>query len=669
MRLLKRPRPAENAVSDSERQLFGGPLRYQTGWSDHEWAPLELGLLSSVRAMPRMVAGTLRLAWRTDRPALVTVGVAEAGQGLTAALSLLVVNSVLGSLLADGSAADRVSDALPALVVGAVVAVVGALLASWSTSAAGRLEPKVERAANEQYLRAAVRVELEAIEDGEFRRLIDTAQYGPPSSRHMIGACVATMNGAISLLAVGGVLTVLHPLLLPMLLLIAAPRGWGAMRVSQRRYLSVMAWVEHLRASRLIAGLLTSRSAAHEVRVHGVGGFLLRHYRNMAESAETEATRLARDKAATELLAAALSGVAALITYGTMTALIMSGRMDLAVAGTAVIAVRSSSASLGSLVVTTNSLHEESLYVRDMERFLAEAGDRSIPYGGRPLPGPTKAITLEDVSFSYPDRETPALTGLSLTIPMGSVVALVGENGSGKSTLVKLLAGLHLPDGGRLAWDGVDITEADRDQVFDRVSLLTQDFERWPVTARTNIEIGRPDAADGDLDAAAGYSGADRIAESLPKGFDTLLARVFRGASELSGGQWQKFGLARAHYRDAQVIVVDEPTSALDPESEIEAFDRIRGLAGERRAVVLVTHRMSGVRHADLIYVLHEGRLVEQGDHESLLAAGGRYASMFHMQAEQYGHGAGAGKGAVPRQADAAGREGPPVGTTAEEPA
>ncbi|TXL85588.1 ABC transporter ATP-binding protein [Streptomyces sp. IB2014 016-6] len=654
-------------MSDSERELFGGPLRYDTGWSDHEWAPLELGLLSSVRAMPRMVAGTLRLAWRTDRPALVTVGVAEAGQGLTAALSLLVVNSVLGSLLGGGSAADRVSDALPALVVGAVVAVVGALLASWSTSAAGRLEPKVERAANEEYLRAAVRVELEAIEDGEFRRLIDTAQYGPPSARNMIGACVATMNGVMSLLAVGGVLTVLHPLLLPMLLLIAAPRGWGAMRVSQRRYLSVMAWVEHLRASRLIAGLLTSRSAAHEVRVHGVGRFLLRHYRNMAESAETEATRLARDKAATELLAAALSGVAALITYGTMAALIMSGRMDLAVAGTAVVAVRSGSASLGSLVVTTNSLHEESLYVRDLERFLAEAGGRSIPYGGRSLPEPTKVITLEDVSFSYPDRETPALSGLSLTIPMGSVVALVGENGSGKSTLVKLLAGLHLPDSGRLAWDGVDIAEADRDQIFDRVSLLTQDFERWPVTARTNIEIGRPDAAEGDLDAAARYSGADRIAESLPKGFHTLLARVFRGASELSGGQWQKFGLARAHYRDAQVIVVDEPTSALDPESEIEAFDRIRGLAGERKAVVLVTHRMSGVRHADLIYVLHEGRLVEQGNHESLLAAEGRYASMFHMQAEQYGHGARARNGAVPRQAGAAGQGGPPVDTTADQ--
>lgn len=640
-------------MSDSERELFGGPLRYDTGWAGHEWASLELSLLSAARAMPRMVAGTLRLAWRTDRPALLTVGVAEAGQGLTAALGLLVINSVLGSLLAAGSAADRVSDAVPALVLGAVVAVVGALLASWSTWAAGRLEPKVERAANEQYLRAAVRVELEAIEDGEFRRLIDTAQYGPPSARRMISACVATMNGVISLLAVGGVLTVLHPLLLPMLLLIAAPRGWGAMRVSQRRYLSVMSWVEHLRASRLIAALLTSRSAAHEVRVHGVGPFLLRHYRHMAESAEAEATRLAKDKAATELLAAALSGGAALITYGAMAALIMSGRMDLAVAGTAVLAVRSGSASLGALVMTTNSLHEESLYVRDMERFLAEAANRSIPAGGLPVPGPTKVITLEDVTFSYPDRQTPALSGLTLTIPMGSVVALVGENGSGKSTLVKLLAGLHLPDSGRLTWDGVDIADADRDQVFDRVSLLTQDFERWPVTARTNIEIGRPDAVDGDLPAAARYSGADGIAESLPNGFQTLLARVFRGASELSGGQWQKFGLARAHYRDGQVIVVDEPTSALDPGAEIEAFDRIRGLADERRAVVLVTHRMSGVRHADLIYVLHEGRLVEQGDHESLLAADGRYAAMFRMQAEQYGQETGDGS-RVPHQGGSA---------------
>ncbi|MGW7436592.1 ABC transporter ATP-binding protein [Streptomyces sp. NPDC054849] len=647
MRLLKRPGAAEPAVSESERHLFGGPLRYDAGWSNHEYARLEGRLLTTLRSMPRMVGGTLRLAWDTDRPALLTVAASEAGQGITSAVGLLVISEVLRTLLGEGSAADRLHAALPALATGALVAVLGAVLASRSTAAAGRLEPKVERAAHEQYLSAAVEVELEAIEDGEFRRLLDSAQWGPPSARRTVGACVATLGGVISLVATAGVLTVLHPLLLPLLLLIAAPRGWGAMRVAQRRYLSVITWVEHVRAARLIGQLLISRTSAPEVRVHGVGRYLLGHYRNMAEVAETEATRLAKDKAATELLAAALSGLAALVTYGAMGALIVSGRMDLAVAGTAVIAVRTGSASLGALVSTTNTLHEESLYVRDLERFVAEAARRAIPSGGRPLPERLTAVRLEDVDFSYPDRDEPALSGVSLTIEAGTVVALVGENGSGKSTLVKLLAGLHLPDSGSLTWDGVEVREADREQVFDRVALLTQDFERWPVTARTNIAIGRPGAggakgADRAVDvaaevvAAARYAGADGIVEKLPNGYETLLARVFRGASELSGGQWQKFGLARTRFRDARVLVVDEPTSALDPEAEIAAFDSIRGLAGPQRAVVLVTHRMSGVRFADVIYVLHEGRLVEQGGHEELLALGGRYAAMFRMQAEQF---------------------------------
>ncbi|MCB5182048.1 ABC transporter ATP-binding protein [Streptomyces antimicrobicus] len=670
MRLLKRPRPVDAPVSDSERQLFGGPLRYDAGWANHEYAVLENRLLTTLRAMPTMVGGTVRLAWETDRRALLTVAATEAGQGVASAVGLLVVNAALAALLADGGAADRVHRALPALVLGALVAVAGAVCASWSTAAAGRLEPKVERAATERYLRAAVGVELEAVEDGEFRRLLDSAQWGPPSARRTIGACVATLNGLVSLVAVAGVLTVLHPVLLPMLALIAAPRGWGAMRVAQRRYLSVMSWVEHVRAARMLGQLLISRTSAAEVRVHGVGRYLLGHYRKMAEHAETEATRLARDKAGTELLAAALSGAAALVTYGALGALIVSGRMELAVAGTAVIAVRTGSAGLGALVATTNTLHEESLYVRDLERFVAEAGRRAIPRGGLPLPERLGTVRLNDVRFRYPDRDAPALDGVSLTIGAGQVVALVGENGSGKSTLVKLLAGLHLPDSGSLTWDGVEVAEADREAVFDRVALLTQDFERWPVTARTNIAMGRPDddgperAVDraAAVVAAARYSGADRVVAQLPNGYETLLARMFRGASELSGGQWQKFGLARTRYRDARVVVVDEPTSALDPEAEIAAFDSIRRLAGPQRAVVLVTHRMSAVRHADVIYVLHEGRLVEQGGHEELVARGGRYAAMFRMQAEQYAAPApaarpkGAAGAVVPRQGAAPGK-------------
>ncbi|MFE9940119.1 ATP-binding cassette domain-containing protein [Streptomyces hirsutus] len=434
-----------------------------------------------------------------------------------------------------------------------------------------------------------------------------------------------------------------NPALLPMLILIAAPRGWGAMRVAQERYVSVMSWVEHVRAGRLIGNLLTERTAAQEVRIHSVGPFLLSRYERMAESAEAEQERLASSKAVTEWVAAALSGVAMAVTYGIMFWLIMGGHMSLAVAGTAVIAVRSGSASLGALVMNVNQLHEESLYVRDHSRFLDEATRRTIPSGGDPVPARVRQVTLDQVTYRYPDRADPALDEVSLTLPMGSVTAVVGENGSGKSTLMKLLSGLLLPQVGTVRWGDAEVASLDRSQLFDRVALLTQDFQRWPVTAAMNIRIGRPahEAGPEDLRPSVDYASAGPVVAKLPDGLQSLLARVFRGASELSGGEWQKIGLARTHWRSSTaaaegVLIVDEPTSALDPQAEIAAFDRIRRLASPDLAVVLVTHRMSGVRHADRIYVLHQGRLAEQGSHQELMAARGRYAAMFDAQAAQY---------------------------------
>ncbi|MFJ2088974.1 ATP-binding cassette domain-containing protein [Streptomyces sp. NPDC087901] len=634
----------EPQVSDAEQELFGGPLRYDMGWSQHEHATLDLTMVSALRSMPALVGATLRMAWNADRRALVAVAVSEIGQGIAAAVGLLAINAVMHALLGGtGNATERLHALLPGLAAAAAIAVVNSALAGWSTARAGRLEPIVERIATTQYLAAAASVELEAIDDPDFRRLVDVAQFGPGSARRMIGACVSALNSTISLMATAGVLTVLHPALLPLLILIAAPRGWGAMRVAQERYVSVMSWIEHVRASRLIGNLLTERTAAQEVRIHAVGGFLLSRYRRMAESAEAEQERLASSKALTEWVAAALSGLAMAATYGAMFWLVTSGRMSLAVAGTAVVAVRSGSASLGALVMNVNQLHEESLYVRDHSRFLAQAARRAIPEGGADVPDRVGHIVLDKVTYSYPDRESPALDSVSLTLPMGSVTAVVGENGSGKSTLMKVLSGLLVPQAGALRWGDADIAALDRAQVFERVALLTQDFQRWPVTAAMNIRIGRPGhpATQEDLQPSVDYAGAGPVIARLPDGLHSLLARMFRGAIELSGGEWQKVGLARTHWRSStsqadSVLIVDEPTSALDPEAEIEAFDRIRRLAAPHRAVVLVTHRMSGVRHADRIYVLHRGHLAEQGSHDELMAARGRYAAMFDAQAAQY---------------------------------
>ncbi|MFB7086719.1 ABC transporter ATP-binding protein [Streptomyces sp. NPDC056296] len=626
-------------VSESERLLFGGPLRYDMGWNQHADAFLELGFRAMLTRLPSLLSSSLRLARQADPQAARTVLAAEVGRGLAQAVSLLAVNSVLAGLMAAGPIEERLRGAVPALVTVAAVMLLAALLRAASTYATGRLEPKVERVATERYLERAAAVELSAIEDHAFHKLLDTAQYGAASARRMIMYGTRVVNAMISLIAAAGVLTVLHPALLPLLVTMTLPSAWSALTLARRRYESFHAWVQHERAGRLLGSLLIEPAAAPEIRVHGVGPFLLRHFRAMSETAEAEQARLARLAARTGLIAAAWTGLATAATYATLGGLLLGGAMSLAVAGTAVIAIRTGSQSLGTLVVEVNALHEEALFVGDLERLHVEAADRAIPVGGAALPEDPKEIRFENVTFRYPgDATRPALDDVTLSLPLGRIVALVGENGSGKTTLVKLLAGLYRPDGGRITWDGVDAATADRHALAERVAMVAQDFKRWPFTARVNVAVGRSSVPLGDdrVAAAVAEAGAEEVVADLPRGLDTLLARNFSGGHELSGGQWQRVGIARAAYRQGHILIVDEPTAALDARAELEVFEKIRALAGSGQTVVLITHRLASVRHADLVHVLDQGRLVESGTPDELLATGGVYAELYSLQAEQF---------------------------------
>ncbi|NUT29324.1 MAG: ABC transporter ATP-binding protein [Streptomyces sp.] len=629
----------EAGVSESERLLFGGPLRYDMGWNQHHDAFLELSFRAMVTRLPSLLASSFRLAWQGDRAAARTVLVAEVGRGLAQAVALLAVNSVLGRLMGGGAIEERLRGAVPALVAMAAVMVVSTLLRAASTYATGRLEPKVERVATELYLERAAAVELSAIEDHAFHKLLDTAQYGASSARRMISYSARVVNAAISLIAAAGVLTVLHPALLPLLATMTLPSAWSALTNARRRYESFHTWVQHARAGHLISGLLTEPAAAPEIRVHGVGPFLLRHYRAMSETAEAEQARLARLAARTGLIAAAWTGLATVATYATLGGLLLAGAMALSVAGTAVIAIRTGSSSLDTLVLEVNALHEEALFVGDLQRLYVEAAERAIPVGGAPLPEDPQEIRFENVSFSYPGESSrPALDDVTLTLPLGRIVALVGENGSGKTTLVKLLAGLYMPDRGRILWDGVDAAGADRHQLAERIAMLAQDFKRWPFTARVNVAVGRSsaDLTEERLATSVVEAGAEEVVADLPRGLDTLLARQFNGGHELSGGQWQRLGIARAAYRRGRILIVDEPTAALDARAELEVFEKIRALASAGQTVVLITHRLASVRHADLVHVLDQGRLVESGTPDELLATGGVYAELYSLQAEQF---------------------------------
>ena len=247
---------------------------------------------------------------------------------------------------------------------------------------------------------------------------------------------------------------------------------------------------------------------------------------------------------------------------------------------------------------------------------------------------PPPEITLRDLHFHYPGTDREVFSGLDLVIPAGSSMAIVGQNGAGKTTLAKLLCRFYDPTAGVVAADGVDLRELRPRDWRERVTAVFQDYVRFELPLRENVAAGRSVDGDEEIIAALREAGADRLT-----GLDTVLAKGYPGGTDLSGGQWQRVALARALYavrRGAGLVLLDEPTAQLDVRGEAIIFDRV--LAATRQATtVLISHRFSTVRHVDRICVLEHGRVIEVGSHDELMDRGGRYRTMFELQARRFG--------------------------------
>jgi ATP-binding cassette subfamily B protein len=382
-----------------------------------------------------------------------------------------------------------------------------------------------------------------------------------------------------------------------------------------------------------LRSLLIGKDEAKEMRAFGAGVELRARYERLYDRYLEQLRRFRRKQALLSFAGSAATlgivGVWALFLGN----LFASGRTSGANLGAAAIAIPMLLMRAFGFVSSIGELYTSALFVQDYREFLALKPSLEASQTSSAPAGAFDELTVRNVHFNYPGSAEEALRGVSMTIRAGQAIALVGENGSGKTTLAKLLANLFTPNSGQILWDGVNVDSLDPSDVRKQISIIFQDFVRYQLSAADNIGLGRPEAAGeraGILEAAA-QAGADGFLSNLEKGYETILSKAFGGV-DLSIGQWQRVALARAFFRNASFIILDEPTAALDARAEHALFEKIRELR-QGRTVLLISHRFSTVRSADIIYVLKHGAIVESGTHAELIKLGGLYAELYNLQA------------------------------------
>ena len=604
-------------------------------WAAYDQRLAETRFFSIARQLPELIGHAIRLGWDANRRDTIAAIGLNLVSGVLTGFALLATTGVLEALFTAGPTPQRVRAALPSLILVAAAVAGRAGLQAAAGWAQARLHPQVERVVEIRLLDLTTQVELTAFDDATFydamQRARDRGLFAAPSVVSSVLDCVTGIAGIVSAALV---VAVLQPILLVLLLLAELPGAWAAVRSARIEYVTGFALADSERRKWMLTDLMAERHTAAEMRSFTLRHFMLARVARLAAYSRDAHLKAANRETSTRVMAQAAGGVATAGVYIALGILLAVGAIPLAVAGTAVLAIRSAQASLSSLLYAVNRCYEQGLYFSDYLAFCADAARRIPPPGTRPVPAGFDRITVDRVTFTYPGAGRPALNEVSIEIGQGEVVALVGENGSGKTTLAKILAGLYRPGGGAVYWDATAVADMDAEPLRERIAVIAQDHANWPLTVRHNIVMGRG-ADPGLLAQASAASGADSVIETLPNGYDTLLDRHFKNGAELSGGQWQRIAAARGFYRTAPLLIMDEPTAALDARAEYALFTSIPKHA-EQRSVLLITHRLASVRHADRIYVLHHGRVIEEGTHGDLLALGGQYADLYNLQASQY---------------------------------
>jgi ATP-binding cassette, subfamily B, bacterial len=581
----------------------------------------------------------LHLIWDAA-PAVVAGGLALRVTSALVPITVLAVSKWIMDLI---EGAVKHPGPIPATLwwlLGAVfaLAALNSLLSRAIDYTDARLADEFTREVSLRVMRHAARLDLARLEDPAFQDKLERARQQATDRIGMLNSMGRLVLEIITLVSLSAWVIAYSPGLFLLLVACTIPAFAGESHFAFLGYALAHSLTPIRRELDYLRVLGTSKESAKEVKMFRLGGYFHGRYAKLTDGIIQRNIRLTRKRLWWGSAFAALGslgyyGAYAYLVWRTFLGEISIGTLT-ALAG----AIAGSSTQLQSVFSLFSHISDQSLFLTDLVDFLAVQPSIQSKPGALPAPRTIQdGFEFRNVSFHYPGSDRPVLNSLHLRIEPGEHLALVGENGQGKTTLVKLMARLYDPTGGAILLDGVDLRDYRMEHLHSQIGVIFQDFVRYDFAARLNIGVGRIADLDSDpaLWRAAQKSRAEAMLERFPDGLDQMLGRRFESGVDLSGGEWQKFALARAYLRDAQILILDEPTASLDAVAEYEVFSRFADLA-EGKMVILISHRFSTVRRSHRIVVLEDGRIREQGTHDHLVRTGGQYARLFKLQAANY---------------------------------
>ncbi len=499
------------------------------------------------------------------------------------------------------------------------------------------LQTKLANTIAIQIMEKAIELDVQYFEDDEFYDKLQRANRESSYRPYQIFWQMVTIGSqCVTLVSIVAVLVSWNWWLGLLILLAPLPSVASQIFYGQLGYKIERERTQQRRRLSYFQYLTTNSHSVKEIRLFRLGDYFLGRYKQLyndfykvdSDLVKRETRALVPFTILTNITSAGAQVYAISFTIATRHIGLLAGYMQ------AIAVVHN---TVESLLWGVSQLYQNNLFVSNLFEFL-DVAPYKIANGKRTVPERLQSgIEFRGVSFCYPGTTEMVLQDLNLFLKAGECVALVGHNGAGKTTLVKLLTRLYEPSVGQILLDGVPLEEYDTLDVRRHISVIFQDFVHYEMAARENVGFGYVEELDNDerIRLATAQSGAAAIIEDLPQKYETTLGRMFEKGHELSIGQWQKMALARAFMRHAPVVVLDEPTSSIDAESEAEIFGQLQQIAAGA-TTLLIAHRFSTVRMADRIIVIKQGKIIEDGTHEALMAIDGTYAHLFRLQAAGY---------------------------------